>query len=123
MSVRKLTTILIVDEIESHLPFWKSLGFTVATSVPHEDAIGFVILTSNGAELMLQTKASLAADLPAVARKKPSTLLSADVASLTQAKKQLQSARELVPKRKTFYGATEIWFETEAGQILGLAEV
>jgi hypothetical protein len=44
------------------------------------------------------------------------------VSSLAQARKELEGARELVPKRKTFYGATEVWIETPAGQILGLAE-
>jgi hypothetical protein len=123
MPLRKLTTILVVDVIEPCLPTWRSLGFEITTEVPHGESLGFVILTSAKIELMLQTRASLAEDLPEVAKKKPSTLLYADVKSLAQASKRLAHARVLVPERKTFYGATEIWIETESGQILGLAEL
>jgi len=71
---------------------------------------------------MLQTRASLAEDLPDVARRKPQTLLYADVPSLADAKKALRGATVIVPRRKTFYGATEAWLELEGGIILGLAE-
>ncbi len=123
MSLKKLTPILIVDAIEPCLPTWKSLGFEVSTSVAHGDTLGFAILTQAKGELMLQTKASLTEDLPAVAETKPASLLYADVTSLAQASEQLKECRVLVPKRKTFYGATEIWVQTAAGQILGLAEL
>jgi hypothetical protein len=71
---------------------------------------------------MLQTRASLADDMPAVAKKKPSHLLYGDVDSLAKATAALSDARVLVPRRKTFYGAEEVWFELEDGKILGLAE-
>jgi len=123
MTPKKLTTLFVVDRIEPCLPSWEALGYKVTVRVPDAGPLGFVILKSKLGELMLQTKKSLAADLPMVAKKKRSTLLYADVASLTEAKKALPGAEVLVPRRKTFYGATEAWLELEGGVILGLAEV
>lgn len=71
---------------------------------------------------MLQTRESVADDLPMVAMKKPSFVLYADVPSLTEAKKALRGATVLVPRRKTFYGAIESWLELPDGVILGLSE-
>jgi hypothetical protein len=71
---------------------------------------------------MLQTRESLREDLPDVAKRNPSFLLYADVASLAQAKQALPQASVLVAQRKTFYGATEAWLELPGGAILGLAQ-
>ncbi len=52
----KLTPVLILDEIESSLPFWAGrMGFDKVAEVPEGDRLGFVILSSGNAELMLQT--------------------------------------------------------------------
>jgi hypothetical protein len=123
MTPKKLTTLFVVDRIEPCLPSWEALGYKVIVRVPDAGPLGFVILKSKLGELMLQTKKSLAEDLPSVAKKKRSTLLYADVTSLAEAKKALPGAEVLVPRRKTFYGATEAWLELEGGVILGLAEV
>ncbi len=122
MNLKKLTTLLVVDRIEPCLPSWLAVGYRVTVRVPEAGPLGFVILSSNAGELMLQTKKSLAADMPTVAAKKPRMLLYGDVPSLTQAKKSLRGAKVLVARRKTFYGATESWLELESKVILGLAE-
>ena len=123
MIPKKLTTLFVVDRIEPCLPTWEALGYAVIVRVPETGPLGFVILKSKLGELMLQTKKSLAADMPSVAKRKPRSLLYADVPSLTEAKKALRGAEVLIPRRKTFYGATEAWLELEGGVILGLAEV
>jgi hypothetical protein len=122
MKLKKLTTLLVVDAIEPCLETWQALGYEVTVRVPDEGPLGFAILASPAGELMLQTRASLAEDLPLVAAKHSTHLLYGDVASLSDAAATLTTARVLVPKRKTFYGALEIWFELENGMILGLAE-
>lgn len=121
MMLEKLTTLLVVDAIEPCLPSWQKLGYEVTVRVPAKGQLGFAILASPAGEMMLQTRASLAEDLPAVAEKNPNYLLYGDVESLAAASESLAHARVLVPLRKTFYGADEIWFELENGVILGLA--
>src|SRR4051794_19077849 len=120
MKLKKLTTLLVVENIEAGLETWQKLGYEVTLRVPDKGPLGFVILAGAAGELMLQTQASLTEDLSAVAKKKPSHLLYGDVASLSAAEKALSHARVIVPRRKTFYGAHEIWFELEDGVILGL---
>jgi hypothetical protein len=122
MKLKKLTTLLVVDDIEACLGTWQKLGYEVTVRVPETGPAGFVILAGAAGELMLQTKASLSDDMTSVAERKPSHLLYGDVESLKAAEKALVNARVIVPRRKTFYGATEIWWELEDGVVLGLAE-
>jgi hypothetical protein len=122
MKLEKLTTLLVVDRIESCLPTWKALGYDVTVRVPDEGELDFVILSSKLGELMAQTKRSLADDLPLVAARSPSALLYADVPSLTAAKAELTGAEVLVPERKTFYGALEAWVVLPGGTVLGLSQ-
>jgi hypothetical protein len=122
MNLKKLTTLLIVDAIEPCLAAWQALGYAVVMRVPDTGTLGFAILASGAGELMLQTRASLQEDLPAVATSRPSFLLYADVPSLEEAMAALGSATVLVPRRQTFYGATEAWVQLEGGAVLGLSE-
>jgi hypothetical protein len=122
MQLKKLTTLLVVDDIEACLPTWTALGYAVAVRVPDAGPLGFAILKSAAGELMLQTKTSLSEDLPSVAARGPKSLLYADVSSLAEAKRALKPAEVLIAERKTFYGATEAWLVLEGGVVLGLAE-
>jgi hypothetical protein len=122
MKLDKLTTLLVVDSIEPCLPSWEKLGYAVVARVPEQGVLDFVMLHGNPGELMLQTRKSMAADLPAIAEKRPTFALYADVASLTAAKRALPDAKVHVSERKTFYGAKEAWLELEGGIFLGLAE-
>lgn len=60
--IKKITPVLIVERIEPLLPLWDALGFARAAEVPHEDALGFVILTRDGVEVMYQTFDSVRGD-------------------------------------------------------------
>jgi hypothetical protein len=122
MSLKKLTTLLVVEHIEPQLPTWQRLGYAVVARVPEEGPCGFVILAGPAGELMLQTRESLAEDLPAVAARKPTHVLYGDVPSLAEAKRALPGATVLVGQRTTPYGATEAWLQLEDGVVLGLSE-
>jgi hypothetical protein len=122
MKVEKLTTLLVVDAIEPLLPTWKKLGYEIAVRVPDKGPCGFVILSGNAGQLMMQTRASLADDLPGVLKLGPSFLLYADVKSVDAAENAVAGARVIVSKRTTFYRATETWVELEGGQIVGFAQ-
>ena len=122
MKLDKLTTLLVVDRIETCLPTWEKLGYKVVVRVPEHGAADFVILHGNAGGLMLQTRQSVTEDLPGIAEKKPDFLLYGDVASLAEGKKAVSGARVIIEERKTFYGAKESWVELEGGVFLGLAE-
>ena len=121
-SVQRATPIFFVDAIEPALVFWEGQGWKTTVSVPHGDLLGFVILASGDAQIMLQTRASLAEDLPAVAALGPASALYVDVGSLAAAVARRGEARILVKERETFYGAREAWVVDPAGTVVGFAE-
>jgi hypothetical protein len=122
MKVNKVTPIYIVDRIEPALPFWASLGFEKLVEVPHEGTIGFVILATEGREVMLQTRASVKADL-AVKDLDPPCALYMDVNSIASARDACKGARVLVEDRSTPYGARETWVLDPSGTLVGFAQL
>ena len=123
MNVTKVTPILVVDAIEPALPLWTGpLGYQKTVEVPHEGRAGFVLLVKDGAEVMMQTRASVAADVPAVAKLGVACVMYMDVTSLEEARAAVAGLEVLVPERETFYGAREIFVRDGAGNVLGFAE-
>lgn len=126
MSVKKLTPVLFVQEIEPVLPFWiNQLGFTQTVAVPEGDKLAFVILQKGTVEVMYQTFASVDKDMPAIAadiRKGP-TFLYVEVENLASIIQSLASAPVYMPVRQTFYGATEIGVQDPAGHFLTFAQI
>jgi uncharacterized glyoxalase superfamily protein PhnB len=110
----KLTANLIVASVEASLAFWEArLGFTKTVEVPESadspgSKLGFVILVQGGVELMLQSRASLAKDVPPLAEAAPAAVVYVEVADLAPIRKALAGWPEVVPERTTFYGAHEI---------------
>ena len=119
--LRSLTPVLLVPQIEPVLPFWvERLGFTVAAEVPHGDAIGFVILQRDGVEVMYQTHASIAADVPAAVPQGDarSVGLYLGVDDLEAVIRALDGVEPVVPRRRTFYGADEIGWREPGGHVV-----
>ena len=46
--LKRITPILIVDEIEPCIPFWEAVGFDRGAEVPHGDKLGFMSRRVNG---------------------------------------------------------------------------
>ena len=124
MKLKKLSPVLMVDAIEPVLPFWvDKLGFEKTVEVPHDGHLGFVILVKDGIEVMYQTKASVAADVPpAAASPMKGTFLFFEVDDLSAIEKALKGVTPVVPKRKTFYGSTELIVREPAGNTVTFAE-
>jgi len=122
--ISRITPVLTVEAIEPCLPFWVDrLGFEKTTEVPHGDRLGFVILTRDGTEVMLQTRATVAADIPALAdTPTKGTILFIEVASADAIEAALAGIEHVIPRRKTFYGADEIVVREPAGNIVIFAE-
>jgi catechol 2,3-dioxygenase-like lactoylglutathione lyase family enzyme len=120
----KITPILIVDEIEPSLKFWvDKLGFEKTVEVPEGAKLGFVILQKEGAEVMLQSRASVLKDAgPAAdAFLTSGSNLYIEVDSFSDALERVKGAEVLVPERTTFYGMREIWVREPGKHNLGFA--
>src|SRR5919108_2731241 len=66
--MKSVTPVMIVEEIEPCVRFWKErMGFSVTAEVPEGDKLGFVILAKDGVQLMYQSWASVKKDVPALA--------------------------------------------------------
>lgn len=125
ITISKTTPVLIVEAIEPCLPFWlDTAGYTKVDEVAHGSALGFVILSHGACELMLQTRASLADDLPEALPHAPvgSAILFAEVASIAEARQALAGARLLVPARVTAYGSQETVVLAPGGQVTIFAQ-
>ncbi|HEY2513258.1 MAG TPA: VOC family protein [Polyangiaceae bacterium] len=126
MKITKATPILVVDRIEPALALWTGpLGYEKTVEVPDGDRAAFVLLVKDGHEVMLQTRASVEGDLPAMAKLDARVAMYLDVPSLAAAKRELEKSEGvevLVPERTTFYGARELWIRDGAGNVIGFAE-
>lgn len=121
--VAKLTSVLVVDSVEAQLSFWEErLGFSRVASVPHGDVLGFVILAQGGAELMIQSRASVTADVAAVAEDTFRAYLYVEVASLSDVEARLRDWPVELGRRTTFYGAHELGVRDPAGNFVLFAE-
>jgi hypothetical protein len=122
---KKLTPVLMVEDIESCLPLWiDRLGWTKTVEVPEGDKLGFVILTKDDAELMYQTWASVEKDLGgAVTRSKGTSVgLFVEVSDLDDVEKRLAGVPLVMPRRRTFYGMDEIGVAEAGGHTVIFAQ-
>lgn len=114
----KITPVLVVEKIEPLLPFWVDrMGFTKTVEVPEGDAIGFAILVREGAELMLQTIASVRNDAPQFVPEAKSTDvgLFIEVEDFADALKRLEGYPIELAERITFYGMREVGVRDPSG--------
>jgi len=120
----KLTPVLMVDEIEKSLPFWTDrMGFAKTVDVPDGDRLSFAILVREGAEVMLQTIASVKRDEPKFAPG-PGAFnvgLFLEVEDFADVLKRLEGYPITMPERTTFYGMREIGVHEPSGHIVVFA--
>ena len=117
---KKLTPVLYVEAIESCLDLWvKRLGFEKTVEVSEGDKLGFVILAKDGMEVMYQSRASVAKDVAAfAARALGRTNLYLEVEDLSKVERAMTGVRLALPRRKTFYGASEIGVQDPSGNLI-----
>ena len=122
--MKKITPVVMVEEIEPVLPFWvERLGFEKTVEVPHGDRLGFVILVKGGVEIMYQTVESVRADVPPLAdTPAASSFLFIEVDDLEPVLAALEGVTPVVPRRTTFYGADELIVRDPAGNAVTFAK-
>ena len=122
----KITPVLVVSAIEPVLPLWEALGFTRTAEVPHGERLGFVILARDGAEVMYQTEESVRADAASVLegpKRLEAASLFIQVDDLDAEVAKLPAGTDVfLPRRTTFYGATETFLRDAAGNVIVLAQ-
>ena len=127
--VTKISPVLRVRSVDDVLPFWEErLGFRRTVEIPDADGIGFAILVhgegDDAVEVMIQSEASAAGDMPALAG--PSvpgtTVLFIEVAALEPFLARLGPSDSVAPVRETFYGMREAILRDPAGHVVVLAQ-
>lgn len=116
----KITPVLFVKEVEKSFPFWVNrIGFEKTVEVPGENGLAFAILVHEGAELMLQSIASVLQDEPKFAPKGPvsGASLFLEVADFEDILKRLEGYPIEMPERTTNYGMREIGVRDPDGHI------
>ena len=126
MSVKKITPVLLVDEIEPILSFWiEGLGFTKTIEVPDGRKLGFVALEKGASEVMYQTYASVEKDAPpamaAAARKGP-TYLYLEVENLDAVLAAMKDVQKVMPERTAVYGMREFAVQDPGGHFITFAQ-
>jgi uncharacterized glyoxalase superfamily protein PhnB len=126
MNVKRITAVLLVDEIEPQLHFWiDRLGFAKTIEVPHGEKLGFVTFRKGSAEVMYQTYASVEQDAPpamaAAARKGP-TYLYMEVDDLSGVLGAMLDVPKVMPERTAFYGMREFAVQDPAGHFVTFAQ-
>ena len=126
MTVKKITPVLLVEQVEPCVEFWtRRLGFQKTVEVPEGNTIGFAILQKEKVELMYQSYASVEKDSPESMRRlqRGPTFLYVEVESLDAAIAAVQGAEVVMAVRTTFYGAREIGVKDPGGHIIILAQL
>jgi uncharacterized glyoxalase superfamily protein PhnB len=123
-TMKKLTPVIMVDAIESCLPFWERLGFTKTAEVPEGDRLGFVILQKDGVEIMYQTHESVEKDAAGLVPRAHGTgaALFIEVSDVSNIQRALDGLEIVVPRRQTFYGMDEIGVREPGGHVVMFAQ-
>ena len=125
-SLKQLTPVLVVTEVEPCLKFWTDrLGFEVTNNVPGEDGkLVFASVQRGTIEIMYQTRASVLQEVPAASRDLTghSVSLFITVEDLDSVEKALAGVPVVKPRHDTFYGSTEIYVKEPGGNTVGFAQ-
>lgn len=126
MNVKRITSVLLVKEIEPVLPFWiDKLGFTKTIEVPDGNKLAFVALVKGNTEVMYQTYTSVEKDAPAsmsaAARKGP-TYLYMEVDNLDAVLAAFKDTPKVMPERTAFYGMREFAVQEPGGHFITFAQ-
>jgi uncharacterized glyoxalase superfamily protein PhnB len=126
MTVKRITPVLLVKEIEPLIPLWVGrLGFTKTVEVPDGNKLGFVTFQKDTVEVMYQTYSSVEKDAPpamsAEARKGP-TYLYMEVDNFDAVLATMKDIKIVMPVRTAFYGMKEFAVQDPGGHFITFAQ-
>ncbi|HEX7288921.1 MAG TPA: VOC family protein [Candidatus Angelobacter sp.] len=119
----RITPLLYVDEVEKSLPFWTDgLGFEKTLDVEENSKLLFALLKKGEQELMLNARALVQRESPAVAEfTKPNAPVYIDVENLGSIRQLAKTHEVVVPEHKTSYGTSEIILREPGGNLVWFA--
>lgn len=122
--LERLTPILAVDEIEPVIPFWEALGFRTVNQNRSEGTLVFAAFSKEGYEIHYQTVARIDRDIPGMAETLAgsTSLLYLAVDDLDAVIAALGDAEVVIPRRRTRWGADEIYVREPGGHLIGFAK-
>lgn len=127
-SLRALAPVLVVDALEPSVDFWATqLGFTVENQVPGPDGTPvFASVKKDGIEIMYQSRASVLADYPSMAKELDGHsaalfFMVPRTADLDALERRATGATVVKPRHDTFYGTTEFYIREPGGHMVGFA--
>ena len=118
----KITPVLLAEDVEACIEFWKALGFRATITVPFEDKIGFAALAAGDVELMYQSFGMSLAQDPKAIEGVRKAIIYLEVQSLAEIEARLGDAEIAVPARDTGYGTRELYVRDPGGNLIGFAE-
>jgi uncharacterized glyoxalase superfamily protein PhnB len=125
--LKRLTPVLVVDSVEPCIQFWtERFGFTAENEVPGPGGkLVFASAQKDGIEMMYQTRASVIADQPGIAKELDghSIVLFIAVEDLDAVERAVAGSPVVKPRHKTFYGSTELYVREPGGHTVGFAQM
>ncbi len=129
MDVRRVTTVMMVDNVDECVAFWtRHFDFEQTMAVPAqqpgETGNQFAAVSRGHHELMFQSFKSTEEDLPGAFAPSSSRsyMLYLEVADLDAAIERMRGLEPAVSRRTTFYGSNEIGYRDPCGTLVVLAE-
>jgi uncharacterized glyoxalase superfamily protein PhnB len=122
--------VLIVERAEPTRDFFRDrLGFAQVAEVPHAGRLGFAMLQKDDVTVMVQSHASVIADVGHDAARainetisdRGAAALFVTVSQVELIVPQIADAEVIVPLRKTFYGMHEITVREPGGHAITFA--
>lgn len=123
--ITRSTPVLFVEAIEPAIDFWQTrLGFARSIEVPHGDRLGFAAFGNGAVEVMYQSFASGEEDMASMGAEQRAcrTFLFVQVQDIDQLEAALDGVDIVMPRRTTFYGATEIGYREPCGHLVTFAQ-
>jgi uncharacterized glyoxalase superfamily protein PhnB len=125
--LKRLTPVLVVESVEPCIRFWtERFGFTAENEVPGPGGkLVFASAEKDGIEVMYQTRESVVADQPGIAKELDgrSVVLFFTVENLDTVEQAVEGAPVVKPRHKTFYGSTELYVREPGGHVVGFAQM
>jgi uncharacterized glyoxalase superfamily protein PhnB len=126
-SLKRLTPVLVVESVEPCIRFWtERFGFAAENEVPGPGGkLVFASAQKDGIEVMYQTRASVVADQPGIAKELDgrSVVLFITVEDLDAVERAVAGAPVVKARHKTFYGSSELYVREPGGHVVGFAQM